>query len=107
MKISLERAILVTLALEFRKDQSRWYTTTEIAHLVNNYFKLIKRNKNNVSRYFNQAFYVYYEVQCVNLILALKTKKKSKCEDARLKCMTSSIPLSLDTAEGKKNISDN
>lgn len=66
VKISLERAILVTLALEFRKDQSRWYTTTEIAHLVNNYFKLIKRNKNNVSRYFNQAFYVYYEVQCVN-----------------------------------------
>lgn len=66
VKISLERAILITLALEFRKDQSRWYTTTEIAHLVNNYFKLIKRNKNNVSRYFNQAFYVYYEVQCVN-----------------------------------------
>lgn len=66
VKISLERAILITLALEFRKDQSRWYTTTEIAHLINNYFKLIKRNKNNVSRYFNQAFYVYYEVQCVN-----------------------------------------
>ena len=66
VKISLERAILITLALEFRKDQSHWYTTTEIAHLVNNYFKLIKRNKNNVSRYFNQAFYVYYEVQCVN-----------------------------------------
>ncbi|MBO7537787.1 MAG: AAA family ATPase [Prevotella sp.] len=66
MKISLERAILITLALEFGKDQSRWYTTTEIAHLVNNYFKLISRSKNNVSRYFNQAFYVYYEVQCVN-----------------------------------------
>lgn len=28
------------------------------------------------------------------------------CEDALLKCMTSSIPLSLDTAEGMKNISD-
>lgn len=66
VKISLERAILITLALEFRKDQSRWYTTTEIAHLVNNYFKLIRRSKNNVSRYFNQAFYVYYEVQYVN-----------------------------------------
>ena len=66
VKISLERAILISLALEFRRDQSRWYTTTEIAHLVNNYFKLIKRSKNNVSRYFNQAVYVYYEVQYVN-----------------------------------------
>ena len=66
LKISLERAILITLALEFREDQSRWYTTTEIAHLVNYHFKLISRSKNNVSRYFNQAFYVYYEVQCVN-----------------------------------------
>jgi hypothetical protein len=66
VKISLERAILITLALEFRKDQSRWYTTTEIAHLVNDYFRLIKRSKNNVSRYFNQAIYIYYEVQYVN-----------------------------------------
>ena len=66
VKISLERAILITLALEFRKEQSRWYTTTEIAHLVNDYFRLIWRSKNNVSRYFNQAFYIYYEVQCVN-----------------------------------------
>lgn len=66
VKISLERAILITLALEFRKNQSYWYTTTEIAHLVNNHFKWISRSKNNVSRYFNQAFYVYYEVQCVN-----------------------------------------
>ena len=66
VKISLERAILITLALEFRKHQSRWYTTTEIAHLVNEHFKLVKRSKNNVSRYFNQAFYIYYEVQCVN-----------------------------------------
>ena len=66
VNISLERAILITLALEFRKDQSRWYTTTEIAHLVNDYFRLIRRSKNNVSRYFNQAFYIYYEVQCVN-----------------------------------------
>lgn len=66
LKISLERAILITLALEFRKDQSCWYTTTEIAYLVNDYFKLFRRSKNNVSRYFNQAFYIYYEVQCVN-----------------------------------------
>jgi adenylate kinase family enzyme len=66
VKISLEKAILITMALEYRNNQSHWFTTTEISRLVNNVFKLIKRNKNNVSRYFNQAFYVYYEVQCVN-----------------------------------------
>lgn len=66
VKISLEKAILITMALEYRNDQSHWFTTTEISHLINKVFKLVQRNKNNVSRYFNQAFYVYYEVQCVN-----------------------------------------
>lgn len=66
VKISLEKAILITMALEYRDNQSQWFTTTEISHLVNNLFKLVHRNKNNVSRYFNQAFYLYYEVQSVN-----------------------------------------
>ena len=66
VKISLEKAILITMALEYRNNQSHWLTTTEISRLVNNVFKLVQRNKNNVSRYFNQAFYVYYEVQYVN-----------------------------------------
>ena len=65
-KISLERAVLIALALEFQKDSSKSYTTTEISHLVNKYFKLVKRNKNNVSRYFNQSFYLYYEVKFEN-----------------------------------------
>lgn len=65
-RISLERAVLITLALESQKDSSKSYTTTEISHLVNKYFKLIKRNKNNVSRYFNQSFYLYYEVRFEN-----------------------------------------
>lgn len=65
-KISLERAVLITLALEFQKDSSKSYTTTEISHLLNKYFKLVKRNKNNVSRYFNQSFYLYYEVKFEN-----------------------------------------
>ena len=65
-KLSLERAILITLALEFQKDSSKSYTTTEISHLVNKYFRLVRRNKNNVSRYFNQSFYLYYEVKFEN-----------------------------------------
>lgn len=61
-KISLEKAILLSLAMEYQKDDSKLFTTTEIAHLINQYFKDIKRSKNNVSRYFNQSYYVYYEV---------------------------------------------
>lgn len=61
--ISLESAILITLAIEFQKDETKSFTTTEIAHLVNRYFRAFERNKNNVSRYFNQAYYVYYEVK--------------------------------------------
>lgn len=66
VKISLEKAILITMALAYRDNQSHWFTTTEITQLVNSVFKLVQRSKNNVSRYFNQAFYVYYEVQCFN-----------------------------------------
>ena len=65
-KISLERAVLISLALEYQKNCSKSYTTTEISRLVNKYFKLVKRNKNNVSRYFNQSFYLYYEVKFEN-----------------------------------------
>lgn len=64
--ISLENAILITLAIEYQKDEKKSFTTTEIAHLVNRYFRVSKRNKNNVSRYFNQAYYVYYEVKYEN-----------------------------------------
>lgn len=66
IRISLERAILITLALEYQKDESRTFTTTEISYLINKYFKVIERSKNNVSRYFNQSYYVYYEVKYVN-----------------------------------------
>lgn len=66
ISISLEKAILVTLAIECQKDESRYYTTTEISHLINHYFKEYKKNKNNVSRYFNQSVYVYYEVRYEN-----------------------------------------
>ena len=65
-KISLEKAILVTLAIEYQKDDSRLFTTTEISHLINQVFKCFERNKNNVSRYFNQSFHIYYEIKYEN-----------------------------------------
>lgn len=64
--ITLEKAILITLLIEYQKDEKRSFTTTEIAHLVNKYFRTLERSKNNVSRYFNQAYYVYYEVEYEN-----------------------------------------
>ena len=63
--LSLGKLILIILALEYQKDESKSFTTTEISHLLNNFFK-VKRSKNNVSRYFNQAYYVYYEVKYEN-----------------------------------------
>jgi adenylate kinase family enzyme/inosine/xanthosine triphosphate pyrophosphatase family protein len=62
-KLSLEKVILVVLAMEYRKDEYRYYTTTEIAHLIKNVFKSLNKNKNNVSRYFNQSYYPYYEIK--------------------------------------------
>ncbi len=65
-KISLERAILIVLATEFRKNESLYYTTTEISHMINKTFNELKKNKNNVSRYFNQLYYPYYEIKKEN-----------------------------------------
>lgn len=66
LNIPLEKSILISLALECQNGDAKSYTTTEIAHLINKYFKVPKRNKNNVSRYFNQSYYVYYEVKNEN-----------------------------------------
>lgn len=66
LKLSLEKAIMISLALEYQKDETRIFTTTEISYLINKYFKVLERSKNNVSRYFNQSYYEYYEVKYVN-----------------------------------------
>jgi inosine/xanthosine triphosphate pyrophosphatase family protein/adenylate kinase family enzyme len=60
--ISLEKAILIVLAIEFNKNESKYFTTTEISRLINMTFLETSKNKNNVSRYFNQTFYPYYEI---------------------------------------------
>ena len=45
--ITLEKAIQITLAIEYQKDETKSLTTTEIAHLVKKYFKAFERSKNN------------------------------------------------------------
>lgn len=65
-RIPLEKAILFILAIEYRKNESLYHTTTEISHLINGTFKGLTKNKNNISRYFNQSYYPYYEIKKEN-----------------------------------------
>lgn len=62
-KMSLEKAILSSLAISSQEEDTAYFTTTEIAKRINTFFCQFSKNKNNVSRYFNQAFYLYYEIQ--------------------------------------------
>jgi len=70
--ISLEKAILITLAIKYNENENNYYTTTEISHLINKIIQGSKKNKNNVSRYFNQSFYPYYEIKKENNKLKYK-----------------------------------
>lgn len=65
-RMLLEKAILFILAKEYRKNEYQYYTTTEISHLIKDTFKDLNKNKNNISRYFNQAYYPYYEIKKEN-----------------------------------------
>jgi len=58
----LQNAIISTLAKQ--SDQTVYYTTTEIAHLINADSKYLsaQKSKNNVSRYFNQNFHPYFDI---------------------------------------------
>jgi len=59
----LEDVILLALA---EKWQSReYFTTTEIADLINQSRTGKPKNKNNISRYFNQTFHPYYEIKLI------------------------------------------
>jgi len=57
----LEVAILLTL-INSQDKVDNYLTTTQITYLVNNFFNCDK-SKNNISRYFNQRFHPYYEIQ--------------------------------------------
>lgn len=62
--IGLEAPIFMALLSKWEDREDReYFTTTEIAKLINDLFPLIKaKYKDNVSRYFNQDFYAFYEV---------------------------------------------
>lgn len=62
----LEELILMALADKWKSRE--YFTTTEIAQLINQHFNLEDKpkNKNNVSRYFNQFFHPYYEIKLID-----------------------------------------
>lgn len=61
---SLQNAIIIAL---MNNNTGKYYTTTEISHLINNDSNgYSAKNKNNISRYFNQHFYPYFEISLNN-----------------------------------------
>lgn len=63
-RLKLEDAILVALLTKWTADEKRpAFTTSEIAKIINELLaKTSQKHKDNVSRYFNQNFYAYYEI---------------------------------------------
>ncbi|MFA6155884.1 non-canonical purine NTP pyrophosphatase [Mesorhizobium sp.] len=63
-EVGLADAILVALLSVWKDDESRrFYTTTEMAKLLLLTFPSISpKHKDNISRYFNQDYYAYYEI---------------------------------------------
>ncbi|MER9305898.1 AAA family ATPase [Mesorhizobium sp. M0293] len=62
--VGLQDAILIALLSVWKDDETRkFYTTTEMANLISAVFpKMRPKHKDNVSRYFNQDYYVFYEI---------------------------------------------
>jgi hypothetical protein len=62
--VKLEEAILVALLEAWSEDETRpFFSTTRIAKMIGHTFKnAVPKHKDNVSRYFNQDFYAYYEI---------------------------------------------
>lgn len=63
--VRLEDAILIALLHEWSEEETRpFFTTTKIAAKISEVFShLPPKHKDNVSRYFNQDFYAYYEIE--------------------------------------------
>ena len=62
--VGLQDAILIALLSVWKDDETRkFYTTTEVANLISEVFSnMPRKHKDNVSRYFNQDYYVFYEI---------------------------------------------
>lgn len=71
---SLEDAILFTLANDYRSSDQAYLTTTAISRKINKTFISLakEKHKDNVSRYFNQRFYPYYEIKEIDKKLKYK-----------------------------------
>jgi len=92
----LEGLILRTLLAEL--PTKKWLTTTEIAAALNRRFNEVK-SKNNVSRYFNQEFHPYYELQ-----FRERDGKKSKTLEYRLSATGISSAMQMkDAPEPRQN----
>jgi dephospho-CoA kinase/inosine/xanthosine triphosphate pyrophosphatase family protein len=60
----LQEAILIALLSVWQSDESRrYYTTTEISAIIARALPSVHpKHKDNVSRYFNQDYYAYFEI---------------------------------------------
>ncbi len=64
--LRLEDAITIALLSKWEDSEDRkYYTTTAIAKLINVIFPQLRppKHKDNVSRYFNQDFYAFYDIE--------------------------------------------
>lgn len=59
--LTLQELILLSLLDEY--DSKKYFTTTEISKLINQKLTTGQKAKDNVSRYFNQTFHPYYEIE--------------------------------------------
>jgi inosine/xanthosine triphosphate pyrophosphatase family protein/dephospho-CoA kinase len=66
-EIKLEDAILIALLSAWSEQETRpFFSTTQIASMINRVFvNITPKHKDNVSRYFNQDFYAYYDISSV------------------------------------------
>ncbi len=62
--VGLEDAILIALLGAWTSDETHpFFSTTQVARMIKETFvKVAPKHKDNVSRYFNQDFYAYYEI---------------------------------------------
>ena len=63
--VKLEDSIFLALLSKWENNENRkYYTTTEIARIIGDLFPAIEKpkHKDNVSRYFNQDYYAFYEI---------------------------------------------
>ncbi len=62
--VGLHDAILIALLSVWKNDEKRdFFTTTEIAVLISSVFSnATPKHKDNVSRYFNQDYYAFFEI---------------------------------------------